>query len=238
LSDFGFTSEGGSETLQPSDFARGTAGFRAPELIHEDQFQYNNKVDIWALGCVLYFIASGGAPFPSDSAVLEFSRGSGPLEVEFDEQFNAETRIAIAERLGQMLARDPFQRPRAADLRTVFQSYAFPPPAGPVTFSSETFNIDSSREIELVLDQIYTGLFDIAKASSVTSLATSTGLLRRNEVRTSWVVTPQGGHGMSYVWPRRQKTTYVVLHWLAGIMYKVCFGSYFSGVGGLVGTYP
>jgi serine/threonine protein kinase len=51
ISDFGFTSECSSNSLQFSEFGRGTPGYRAPEVISSQKV--NAKADIWALGCIL-----------------------------------------------------------------------------------------------------------------------------------------------------------------------------------------
>lgn len=39
----------------------------APELIASDEESYDQKVDIWSIGCILYFLLSGSNAFQSDS---------------------------------------------------------------------------------------------------------------------------------------------------------------------------
>jgi serine/threonine protein kinase len=71
LVDFGLTCEVTSKTLQSTEFANGTPGYRAPELLNEEKYTYNDKVDIWAMGCILYELVVGKKLFPSDLTVLE-----------------------------------------------------------------------------------------------------------------------------------------------------------------------
>lgn len=42
----------------------GTVAFSAPEIFNEGQ--YNQKVDLWSAGCILYTLLSGNLPFCSE----------------------------------------------------------------------------------------------------------------------------------------------------------------------------
>ena len=77
LRTLGLTSEGTSRRCYTTRYSRGTIGYRAPEMLKEEA-SYNNKVDIWALGCILYEIACRKKAFASDYAVerLAFSEMS------------------------------------------------------------------------------------------------------------------------------------------------------------------
>lgn len=59
ITDFGFASLRGKDTILKT--VCGTPEYFSPELILEKD--YSNKVDIWALGCLLYFMLSGRLPF-------------------------------------------------------------------------------------------------------------------------------------------------------------------------------
>jgi serine/threonine protein kinase len=57
IADFGLTVEGTSKKAHTTQYSKGTCSYRAPELIQlDDKGTYTNKVDIWAMGCILYEI--------------------------------------------------------------------------------------------------------------------------------------------------------------------------------------
>ena len=63
LTDFGFACHSGQE----DDLKVGTIYFQAPEIINQNH-PCTNKVDIWAAGCIAYYLLSGLAyPFDSDA---------------------------------------------------------------------------------------------------------------------------------------------------------------------------
>src|ERR1700694_4136583 len=77
--DFGLTAEGTSKRAHTTLSARGTACYRAPELIRERP-SYNNKVDIFAMGCILYELANGGRKaFSNDFSVLQYAVSGVPF---------------------------------------------------------------------------------------------------------------------------------------------------------------
>ena len=69
--DFGNTVEATSQNPRTSRYVRGTAGYRAPELILDSHI-YTNKADVWALGCILYELAVGKKAFDSDWNVIRY----------------------------------------------------------------------------------------------------------------------------------------------------------------------
>src|ERR1700730_12991227 len=69
IADFGLTSEGTSKKYQATVYSRGTACYRSPELVR--RLGFNNKADIWALGCVIYELVFRGRMFTSDIDVHE-----------------------------------------------------------------------------------------------------------------------------------------------------------------------
>ena len=64
LADFGFTSAGDSE-FKATEYARGTPGYRAPEMISESP-RFNRSGDVWALGCIAYQLYTGQPAFRDD----------------------------------------------------------------------------------------------------------------------------------------------------------------------------
>ena len=127
LADFGFTSEGSSRTLQTSDDRRGTSGYRAPELL---TFVYNNKVDIWSMGCILYELAVGKKTFNSDYVPSEYQIPESTLQT-LDDNFGDPYKETITANIALMLQIDSTLRPSAMHLLQEFsrnfQSTPFQP---------------------------------------------------------------------------------------------------------------
>jgi serine/threonine protein kinase len=65
LTDFGVTSVA-MGTSKTTIYGRGTSGYRAPELFNPGKSYYSNRSDIWALGCIVYELATGRQVFEND----------------------------------------------------------------------------------------------------------------------------------------------------------------------------
>jgi serine/threonine protein kinase len=123
LADFGLTSEGTSQALRRTELGRGTEGYRAPEILREDQNGYNNKSDIWAMGCILYELAVGQKMFRTDHAVQEFDRLRRPKEIVLNEAFNDECRTQLISTVNIMVKSSVSSRPAASALVKRFSGY-------------------------------------------------------------------------------------------------------------------
>src|SRR5271170_4973347 len=120
IADFGLTTEGTSQKSYTTHYSRGTSSYRAPELVRSGT--YNNKVDIWAVGCILYEVVTLQKAFSTDNAVYEYavqqaSNGEMvklPLDLGIyqDEWFEK----VIGDLIRAMLQVDSSMRPSAADL--------------------------------------------------------------------------------------------------------------------------
>jgi serine/threonine protein kinase len=91
ISDFGLTMDGTSVRAITTLYSRGTASYRAPELIKEES-KYNNKVDIWAFGCVAFELATGTRAFASDFSVREYAVSDAELHILFSNYYNQPSR--------------------------------------------------------------------------------------------------------------------------------------------------
>jgi serine/threonine protein kinase len=120
LTDFGLTSEGTSNGIRNTDASRGSPGYRAPELL-QDNPTYNNKVDIWALGCILYELVTGQKLFLSDP--VTFEQYNKALDISVDDQFDSSTLTIFKENIEEMLQKDPHRRPAAGPLFEKFCAY-------------------------------------------------------------------------------------------------------------------
>jgi serine/threonine protein kinase len=78
--------------------------------------RYNNKADIFALGCIVYEIVTGEKRFESDWAIFEYS-----LEVCIKMKWPYSHGGSVLESIGlfvsSMLQKDPLKRPNAMRLR-------------------------------------------------------------------------------------------------------------------------
>ena len=120
IADFGLATEGTSKHHHTTRYARGTSSYRAPELVNNGKF--TNKVDIWALGCILFEVIFLQKAFLGDYAVQDYShkfRASGeklqfPLDLAIcqEETF----RKSIESLIHKMLEVDASLRPSAVDL--------------------------------------------------------------------------------------------------------------------------
>jgi serine/threonine protein kinase len=115
IADFGLTSEGTSKRLQTTKFSRGTEGYRAPELLNQDNNGYNNKADIWSMGCILHELLTGKPAFTNDWAVFEYSKAKGPLQITVAWVSGSWTEI-----LRNMLERNPKERQSAQHFLRLF----------------------------------------------------------------------------------------------------------------------
>jgi serine/threonine protein kinase len=117
ITDFGLSAEGSSRRAHTTRYARGTASYRAPELLN--QGGYNNKVDIWALGCILYELVARKQAFSGDHNVFLYGLPGGESQLnppEFSPTFNAQTKCVLLELLHAMLQVDGTSRPSTKDI--------------------------------------------------------------------------------------------------------------------------
>ena len=121
LADFGLTSEA-MGTLQTSK-SRGTEGYRAPELLLSfpgKKAVYNNKVDIWSIGCILFELTICRKAFSNDFMTLQYEPSREALAIPLDESFSEQCKENINRNILMMLASTPSSRPSAADLENEF----------------------------------------------------------------------------------------------------------------------
>ena len=120
IADFGLTTEGTSQKSYTTHYSRGTSSYRAPELVRSGTF--NNKVDIWAIGCILYEVVTLQKAFATDNAVYDYSVQhvvSGEnmkLPLDLGVYQDAEFEDAIGDLVHAMLEVDSSKRPSAVDL--------------------------------------------------------------------------------------------------------------------------
>ena len=116
LCDFGFARALSNTTLVLNSI-KGTPLYMAPELVQEQQ--YNEKVDIWSLGVILYELYYGKTPFFTNSIykliqmiVNDQITWPGPISADFKDflckmlQKNPEVRESCEELMKEKFIRD------------------------------------------------------------------------------------------------------------------------------------
>ena len=121
LADFGLTAEATSKLARTTEGRGGTPGYRAPELLKE-RSTYTNKVDLWALGCIIHELATGKIVFPSDWAVRDYCVGSSVLDISLP-SLPEFWQHHLSENIRALLERDGKDRPRASETCQIFASY-------------------------------------------------------------------------------------------------------------------
>jgi serine/threonine protein kinase len=120
LCDFGCTAEGTSKEFRSSNRQRGTVGYCAPEL--EKHGQYNNKADVFALGCIMYELATNGIKaFKDGYAVRDYSEGRSQIHLPLS--ISRRWKHVWQGYLDQMLAIEPAARPSIRQLQQGFEVY-------------------------------------------------------------------------------------------------------------------
>jgi serine/threonine protein kinase len=172
LADFGLSIEGSSQNL-PTKYSSGTPGYRAPELMDSNgnPATYNNKVDIWAMGCILYELATGIRPFKSDWEVLNHRFLRTNINVVLDDSFDTPSVETITKHIVDMLQVDPTDRPSASFLSTEFNRQLQLVQHSVLLRATESLTLESKYESckdgedELVLESQKKTPLDLAEES-------------------------------------------------------------------------
>jgi hypothetical protein len=113
-----------TSTPVTTENGRGTPGYRAPELFATDNPNYNNRCDIWALGCILHELSTGQRLFTNDYAVALYANAplDSPHEVSFEPKF---WQHHISEFLHELLNKDAALRPNTEDTFRLMLGYFY-----------------------------------------------------------------------------------------------------------------
>lgn len=95
------------------DTVLGTPLYMAPELVKEQK--YNEKVDVWSLGCIVYQLLSGKTPFDGKS-IQQINRFICTKEVSFKEKQWANVSPGAKDFIMQCLDRNQTTRPSVEEL--------------------------------------------------------------------------------------------------------------------------
>jgi len=121
LADFGISAEATSRMAHTTKYSRGTSSYRAPELLTE-QATFSNKVDIWALGCVLHEILTDKVAFHEDWAVREYFCKESPLSIPLP-LWPVFLQHHLSKNISDLLHKGWKERPSASDVCSIFRGY-------------------------------------------------------------------------------------------------------------------
>jgi serine/threonine protein kinase len=117
IADFGLTSEGTTTGPRFTELGRGKHCYTAPELLRDPNLSFNNKVDIWSLGCVLHELYTGKKAFAADGATLEYFWSKEPFQVHVSIQ-ELPSCDSFTELIRAALDADRRKRPSARTMQT------------------------------------------------------------------------------------------------------------------------
>ncbi|MGW0710066.1 protein kinase domain-containing protein [Streptomyces sp. NPDC002643] len=115
LIDFGIAQDGGATALTAPDAVIGTPGYLSPEQARTGGGEVGPASDVFSLGCVLAYAATGRRPFGTgdSAAVIYRTVHEEPDLAGLDRLLPPPVVAAVID----CLAKDPGRRPTAADLR-------------------------------------------------------------------------------------------------------------------------
>jgi NIMA (never in mitosis gene a)-related kinase 1/4/5 len=77
---------------------------------------YNNKADVWSMGCILYELATLRKAFDDDYFVVIYVQSGGELSVNSDDMFADDSKDLINAEIHEMLRVEWDRRPSVLSL--------------------------------------------------------------------------------------------------------------------------
>jgi serine/threonine protein kinase len=131
----------------------GTSGYRAPEFFDETP-SFNNKLDIWSMGCILYELVVGKKAFATDHAVFSYRQNASMINVPLESRaFDTDSKERITQSICSMLQITPTHRPSAAILVQRFGQYSRPLIFQPELAEEETESAEEMQPWEWAEEQ-------------------------------------------------------------------------------------
>jgi serine/threonine protein kinase len=125
IADFGISTEATSKHARTTIFASGTPCYRAPELLSETP-NYTRKVDIWAMGCILYELLFEKKTFAGDWDVNAYrtSKSLLPIPLLTVEEESKVLQSHLSGIIRELLNKNWTKRPRSTDTSMAFRAYS------------------------------------------------------------------------------------------------------------------
>ena len=123
VADLGLTCEAVTSTSLFTDL--GIPGYRAPELVQGDNESVTKKVDIWAMGCILFELLTGKKAFPDDAAVANYAAGGEQptTNVVYKTALSKIAAETFSSIIDELLSTDPIERPSSHRMAKQFEHY-------------------------------------------------------------------------------------------------------------------
>ena len=115
LADFGFTAAVRLSEMTTGVHAKGTQGYRAPEVL-QNSATFNQEADIWALGCIFHELVTHRKAFESDFDVQRYAQVRQPFKVPPISFHYADSAQFFDATLKKTLQIETAERPSASSL--------------------------------------------------------------------------------------------------------------------------
>lgn len=121
ITDFGLTFEGTSRRAYSTSSARGTDGYRAPELVRHGSV-FSKETDIFSVGCIFFELISDKKLFLNDYDVFNYGVTRHSIELpRLDLDLDKRMQRYLVLLINAMLEIDWWKRPSASDILRILQ---------------------------------------------------------------------------------------------------------------------
>lgn len=121
ITDFGLARRDSDETMTQTGVLAGTLNYMAPEQIRDEEL--DSRSDLFSVGCLLYFLATGAVPFRADSQVAVMNKISNVRHPDV-RSLNPDVSKTMSDVIDKLLEKQPENRFQSAvDLEIFLESY-------------------------------------------------------------------------------------------------------------------
>jgi len=126
------TVEGSSKKSKTTKYRSGTASYRAPEILAQIP-RFTQKVDLWAVGCILYELVTGETLFDGDHEVMRYAASDNNLEMPIF-PFSKPTNFFLLDLIRNLLSVNPSDRASTSELSDILLTLQLDPSLDEGTF--------------------------------------------------------------------------------------------------------
>ena len=153
----------GSPELTATGQAMGTADYIAPEQVNDSR-RVDIRADIYSLGCTLFKLLTGRAPFADAQYETAFAKMTAHVQSDPPKTAEACTQVpaALAKLVDSMLAKSPHDRPKM-----------------PIGVADRLKRFTSSADLELLIARAIETSPDASSRATIKTAPTTKPILRR-----------------------------------------------------------